>query len=88
MQCFKGERTSLSATYKRHISQIGDGYSDHRFTSTIQIFKDATLFFLRSSPNLPTVIPAMDYIDEVLTTQSLDSVRFSPCICAALVLSK
>jgi hypothetical protein len=35
-----------------------------------QVFKDATLFFSRSTPNLATVIPAMDHIDEILTTQS------------------
>jgi hypothetical protein len=39
----------------------------------LQIFKDATLFFSRSTPNLATVIPAMDLIDEHLTTRSLDS---------------
>lgn len=42
---------------------------------SIQVFKDATIFFSRSSPNLATVIPAMDYIDEVLTTQSLNEAK-------------
>jgi hypothetical protein len=57
-------------------------------TSCIQIFKDATLFFSCSSPNLSTVIPAMDFIDETLTTQSLKDKEFSPCIRAALTLGK
>ena len=37
------------------------------------MFKDATLFFSRSTPSLATVIPAMDHIDKVLTTASLDN---------------
>ncbi|KAG2744008.1 hypothetical protein P692DRAFT_20675584, partial [Suillus brevipes Sb2] len=36
----------------------------------LKILKDATLFFSRSTPNLATVIPAMDLIDEKLTTYS------------------
>lgn len=36
----------------------------------MQVLKDATLFFSHSTPNLATVIPAMDLIDETLTTQS------------------
>ena len=52
-----------------------------------QIFKDATLYFSRSTPTLATVIPAMDHIDETLTSQSLDS-DFKPAICAALGLAK
>jgi hypothetical protein len=38
----------------------------------LQILKDATLFFSRSTPNLATVIPAMDVIDERLSTDSLN----------------
>jgi hypothetical protein len=37
-----------------------------------QILKDATLFFSRSTPNLATVIPAMDHIDQQLTTYARD----------------
>jgi hypothetical protein len=47
-----------------------------------------TLFFSTDLPNLPAVIPAMDYIDEVLTTQSIDNVRLEPAIRAALLLAK
>ncbi|KIK72440.1 hypothetical protein PAXRUDRAFT_180663, partial [Paxillus rubicundulus Ve08.2h10] len=36
------------------------------------ILKDATLFFSRSTPNLATVIPAMDHIDQQLTTYAHD----------------
>ena len=54
---------------------------------TIQIFKDATLYFSRSTPTLATVIPAMDHIDETLTSQSLDS-DYEPAIRTALGLAK
>ncbi|RDX45197.1 hypothetical protein OH76DRAFT_1333383, partial [Lentinus brumalis] len=33
----------------------------------LQVFKDATLFFSRGSPNIAMVIPAMDLIDNTLT---------------------
>jgi hypothetical protein len=54
----------------------------------MQILKDATLFFLRSTPNLPTVIPAMAIIDEKLTTESLNHSEFEAPIHAALRLAK
>ena len=54
----------------------------------IQIFKDATLFFSRGTPNLATVIPAMDLIDKVLTTSSISPSKYSLTICAALFISK
>ena len=54
---------------------------------TIQIFKDATLYFSLSTPTLATVIPAMDHIDETLTSQSLDS-DYEPAIRTALGLAK
>jgi hypothetical protein len=52
-----------------------------------QIFKDATLFFSRSMPCLAAVIPAMDHIDETLTSNSLDF-EFKPSIRTALGISK
>jgi hypothetical protein len=59
------------------------------FTTSLysQILKDATLFFSRSTPNLATVIPAMDVIDEKLTTDSLDRTYDAP-IHASLGLAK
>jgi hypothetical protein len=53
-----------------------------------QILKDATLFFSHSTPNLAVVIPAMDYIDQTLSTQAINSVRFEPAIRASLSLAK
>ncbi|KAF6742600.1 hypothetical protein DFP72DRAFT_764321, partial [Ephemerocybe angulata] len=50
--------------------------------------KHATLFFSRGTPNLASVIPAMDKIDEILTTNSLDDKTFQPCIRAACSLAK
>lgn len=52
-----------------------------------QVFKDATNFFSRGTPNLATVIPAMDMIDEVLSTGSVN-LDYQPAIRAALGLSK
>jgi len=52
-----------------------------------QIFKDATLFFSRLTPNIPTVLPAMDHIDEWLTTASVNS-KLPTSICMAASLSK
>jgi hypothetical protein len=52
-----------------------------------QIFKDATLFFLHSTLNLATVIPAMDHIDVHLTTAS-QNLKYSPAIHASLALGK
>jgi hypothetical protein len=54
----------------------------------IQIFKDATLFFSHGTPNLATVILAMDLIDKVLTTLSISPSKYSLAICAALTISK
>ncbi|PPQ96423.1 hypothetical protein CVT26_005101 [Gymnopilus dilepis] len=53
-----------------------------------QIFKDATLFFSRATPNLATVIPAMDHIDKVLATCSDSPDQFWPAIRAALAIRK
>jgi hypothetical protein len=52
-----------------------------------QIFKDATLFFSRSTPNLAKVVPAMDHIDRHLATTARDS-SYKPCIQAAVAMGK
>jgi len=54
----------------------------------VQIFKDATLFFSRGTPNLATVIPAMDLIDKVLTASSESSSKYSLAVRAALTIGK
>ncbi|KAF6747990.1 hypothetical protein DFP72DRAFT_821122 [Ephemerocybe angulata] len=54
----------------------------------VEVLKHATMFFSRGTPNLPTVIPAMDRIDDILTNQSLDTVKFAESIRAACTLSK
>ncbi|KAG1782401.1 hypothetical protein EV702DRAFT_920180, partial [Suillus placidus] len=51
------------------------------------VLKDATLFFSRSTPNLATVIPAMDLIDTRMTKYSRDT-KYSPSIRAAVRLAK
>ena len=45
------------------------------------------MFFSRASPNLVTVIPAMDHIDKVFTTCSLDA-TYSPPIREGLRMAK
>ncbi|KAF9223254.1 hypothetical protein BS17DRAFT_817581 [Gyrodon lividus] len=53
----------------------------------LKILKDAMLYFSRATPNLATVIPAMDLIDEKLTTYSLNP-KYSPALRAAVGLAK
>jgi hypothetical protein len=47
------------------------------------VLKDATTYFLCSTPNLATVIPAMDHIDEKFTTDSRNK-QYHSAICASL----
>ena len=54
----------------------------------LQVLKDATLYFSRSTPNLAMVIPAMDYIDTMFTTGLLKKEQLDPMICAAVGLAK
>ncbi|KAF8886591.1 hypothetical protein BD779DRAFT_1420400, partial [Infundibulicybe gibba] len=57
----------------------------------LQIFKDATLFFSRSTPSLATVIPAMDHIDETLATRATNAnpeEQIEPSIIAAILIGK
>ncbi|KAG0708537.1 hypothetical protein DFH29DRAFT_794768, partial [Suillus ampliporus] len=51
------------------------------------VLKDATLFLSQSTPNLATVIPAMDMIDRKLTTDSIMR-TYEPAIRASLGLAK
>jgi hypothetical protein len=75
--------SSLKVRPLVHCSQFGFSPAARHW----QVFKDATLFFSRSTPNLATVIPAMDHIDEMLTASSLNS-KYSPSIRAALSIAK
>ena len=56
----------LCDTLKVHVDAVQTGTNLHHFG---QIFKDATLFFSWSTPNLATVIPAMDHIGKMLISQ-------------------
>ncbi|KAG2335776.1 hypothetical protein BDR05DRAFT_833811, partial [Suillus weaverae] len=55
--------------------------------SVLKILKDATLFFSRSTPNLATVILAMDLINEKLTTYSRNR-QYHPSIRSSVQLAK
>jgi len=57
------------------------------FTTCLQIFKDVMLFFSCSTPNLATVIPAMNHIDKTLTTQSQNA-SFEPSIHTIINIAK
>ncbi|OJT11999.1 hypothetical protein TRAPUB_11453 [Trametes pubescens] len=54
----------------------------------LEVFKDATLYFSRDTPNLAMVIPAMDHIDNLLTTQTRAFSPLSLPISGALRLAK
>ncbi|KAF8162012.1 hypothetical protein BJ912DRAFT_865096 [Pholiota molesta] len=54
---------------------------------TLKILKDATEFFCRGSPSLPSVIPAMDHIDATFTKYRL-STRTNPAIKSAISTAK
>ena len=53
-----------------------------------KILKDATAYFSRGTPNLPTVIPAMDHIDTYFTNMIMPSSRTNPAIRAAMEIAK
>jgi hypothetical protein len=55
--------------------------------SRAQIFQDATAFFSWGTPNLATVVPAMDHIDHVLASQAVNHTFAAP-ICVALAMGK
>jgi len=52
------------------------------------ILKDATTYFSRGTPNLPTVIPAMDYINGYFTDMIMPSSRTNPAIRVAMEIAK
>ena len=62
-----GDQSMELQTFELHNS---DWEIARQLHNTLQIFKDATMFFSWATPNLATVIPAMDIIDKCLTTDS------------------
>ncbi|KAG1901138.1 uncharacterized protein F5891DRAFT_950973, partial [Suillus fuscotomentosus] len=53
----------------------------------LKILKDTTLYFSCTTPNLATVIPAMDHIDNMLMSYSRNK-RYMPSIRSAVRLAK
>jgi hypothetical protein len=53
-----------------------------------QILKDATLYFSHGTPNLPTVIPAMDHIDTTFMNATLPGSKNHPAVRAAIKITK
>ncbi|KAK0455163.1 uncharacterized protein EV420DRAFT_1273001 [Desarmillaria tabescens] len=89
--------------YKSAIKELtGDdnyGVSNYELTRTewtvlenlcdvLKVLKDATLYFSHSTPNLATVIPAMDHIDQVFAMASIQNVDLVPPIRASLLIAK
>jgi len=62
---------------------IAEGLRD-----TLNILKDATLFFSRGTPNMASVIPAMDHIDTLFTNACLPISRNHPAVQAAVGIAK
>ena len=56
-------------------------------TTLLKVLKDATEFFSQATPNLATVIPAMDHIDQVLATDAAMS-TMNLAVRAALCVGK
>ena len=54
----------------------------------MQCFKEATLFFSLSMPNLAQVIPTTDLVDQRLATAIKSSQKYNPAIRAACELAK
>ena len=64
--------TQLRDALKVHIHLLAPQPQKPCALTSAQIFSDVTLFFLRSTPNLANVIPAMVHIDERLATDALN----------------
>ncbi|KAF6761443.1 hypothetical protein DFP72DRAFT_803440, partial [Ephemerocybe angulata] len=54
----------------------------------LKVFKDATMFFSCGTPNLANVIPTMDQVDQILTSNSLNDTTFSAPIRVTCSLAK
>ncbi|KIK78663.1 hypothetical protein PAXRUDRAFT_163375 [Paxillus rubicundulus Ve08.2h10] len=54
--------------WKKVLSELGLRKFELLDNEWLVILKDAPLFFSCSTPNLATVIPVMDHIDQQLTT--------------------
>ncbi|CDO72042.1 hypothetical protein BN946_scf184943.g77 [Trametes cinnabarina] len=54
----------------------------------LRVFKDATLFFSRSTPSLASVIPAMEHMSRTLDSYIQDEEHYEHSIRAALSLAK
>ncbi|KAF5335255.1 hypothetical protein D9758_017390 [Tetrapyrgos nigripes] len=92
-----------SCEHKRHINAFtsedaenglsefalskGEWKIAEQLCEVLSILKDATLYFSRSTPDLTTVIPSMDYINSEFE-KIIVNVNFDPAIRAAVSLAK
>lgn len=54
---------------------------------SMRVFKDMIMFFSQGRPNINSIIPAMDYLDQQLTTSAFN-MRYSKLIKASITLGK
>ncbi len=85
--CSAPELTNLNSSRLPHMSAP---LLSPRLVAIVatQVFKDATYFFSRGTPNLATVIPAMDLIDQQLATKHLQTAKYDFAIRTAMGLAK
>ncbi|KIM50504.1 hypothetical protein SCLCIDRAFT_145313, partial [Scleroderma citrinum Foug A] len=87
----KHETAIESITDKQKLKMTDLALDAHEWVLLRQlrdILKDATLFFSCGTPNLPMVLPAMDYIDEAFTNGILKKEVLDPAIRTAIGLGK
>ena len=54
---------------------------------SMRVFKDMIMFFSQGRPNINSIIPVMDYLDQQLTTSAFN-MRYSKLIKASITLGK
>ncbi|KIK80335.1 hypothetical protein PAXRUDRAFT_158966, partial [Paxillus rubicundulus Ve08.2h10] len=86
----KHRRAVDTVTQRRELGLRKFELADHEWEVIEQlhgILKDATLFFSRVTPNLATVIPAMDHIDKQLRIYSCNK-EYMPAIRSSVSLAR
>ena len=78
--------SELSDVLKVHVTC--DTYGTLSLLMFSKILKDATLYFSRGIPNLPTVIPTMDHIDTYFTNMIQPSAGMNPAIRGVMAIAK
>ncbi|KAJ8515393.1 hypothetical protein ONZ45_g7180 [Pleurotus djamor] len=87
-------RSAVQTMTQQHEEALGmyemansDWKIAEQLRDVLRILKDATLFFSRETPNLATVIPAMDHIDEKFGSDALNP-KLHSAIRASVAVAK